>query len=751
MRRPIIIVRFENVKRSVLLAIGVAVLLACAGAGLLAQAQSPELTVQASFAGKQAITPLEQIDLSLNRPLEPAEGRLAVFIGLTDITALFTATPNGLSYAPKSLLLPTGENPMTIYLVSPNDEWKEIARFTLHVSNNQPAEATQTASQQNTAGNATQNKANGTTKRLGLDKFAIIPSLTLSLESQPAESHFPDSNRPDRPTFTDFTLQGTIQTDMARGSFASQTQFDFVGTSFQSQALRFGELGDRAPRLDLSSYLMQFQLGRAKVSLGHISFGTNRFLIDSFSSRGITVAIPVNKRLDFSLTALHGTSVVGWNHFFGLDRRKHQILGGTAGYEFLPERPGGFRLEVNLLHGSLLPISNFNQGNITDAERSKGFGFRLITSDKSQRFRADAGFARSRFNNPSDPSLDQGFAVVPVRETASNAHYLEASYDILKGLSLTKTKKANLTFTYRGERVAPLFRSVAAYTQANKFQNQFELVGSIGEINVGFSNFRFNDNLDNIPSILKAFTRRNGLILGAPLVSLFGNPAKPAWWLPRVSYSFDRTHQFAESVPTNSDIKLPQIPDQISTNQSFSAEWQASRWRFGYSFNDSFQDNRSEREDGEPVLSTLGNVVHGFTVGLTPARSLDLNLNLSRENLNSRDSNANKDKERNDKAFRFGISANWRTTKSSAFAASLSNTLANSAGDLSLTSSRRNTEFDLQWSYRFVLEKSRLKKFQAQFFIRYANRYARSLDHLFGVNSLAKTQTLNAGLSFTFF
>jgi hypothetical protein len=209
-RKLMIIFLFQNIKRSAWLGINLAVLLTCANAG--AHAQSLDLTVKASFTGKGEITPLEQINLNLNRPLEPAEGRLAVFIGSTDMTALFTSTPKGLSYAPKSLPLPTGENQMTIYLVSRNDEWKEIAQFTLHVSNNQPAGATQNASQQNTAGKATQKKPNGIAKRFGFDKFAVVPSLTLSLESQPAESHFPDSTRPDRPTYADFDLQGTVQT-----------------------------------------------------------------------------------------------------------------------------------------------------------------------------------------------------------------------------------------------------------------------------------------------------------------------------------------------------------------------------------------------------------------------------------------------------------------------------------------------------------------------------------------------------------
>jgi hypothetical protein len=752
MLRPKIIASYQNFRLVTLLAISLTVLPSSVNRGLLAQAQSPELTITASFAGKQAITPLEQIDLTVNRPLAPTEGRLAIFIGLTDMTALFTSMPKDLSYTPRFFPLPAGENPLTVYLVSPNDEWKEIARFTLRVSNDQAAETTQNPTQQSGTANGGQAQTNGT-KRPGVGKLGIVPSLTLGMQSQAAESHFPVTNRPDRPTYMDFSLQGTVQTDITSGTLNSQTQFDFVGTSFQREALRYGELGDHAPQFDLSSYLMQFQIGKAKIALGQVSFGTNRFLIESFSSRGITLAFPLNKHLDLSLTALNGTSVVGWNNFIGLDRRKHQVESGTVGYEFLPERPGGLRLEVNLLHGSLLPISNFNQGNVTDAEQSKGFGFRLITSDKSQRFRFDGGFARSRFNNPNDPSLNRGFGVVGVRETARNARYLQASYDILRGTSLTKTMKANLTFNYRHERVDPLFRSVAAYSQANKFQNQFELVGSIGGINAGFSNFRFNDNLDNIPSILKAFTRRNGLILGVPLVSLFGNSAKPSWWLPVVSYSFDQTHQFALSVPSNAGYKAPQIPDQISTNQSFSTEWQANKWRFGYHFNDSFQDNRSGR-DGVPVdlsnSSNQGNVVHEFTFGLAAARSLDLNFNLSSENLNSKDSNPNKDKNRDDSTLRFGIGANLRTTKSSAFAVNLSNTMAHSLGDLSKTSNRRNTEFDLQWSYRFGWEKSQ-RKVQGQFHIRYANQYARSLDNFFGLNSLTKSQTLNAGMSFTFF
>jgi hypothetical protein len=401
-----------------------------------------------------------------------------------------------------------------------------------------------------------------------------------------------------------------------------------------------------------------------------------------------------------------------------------------------------------VLQGSLLPISNFNEGNITDAEQSKGFGLRVQASNKSERLRADAGFARSRFNNPNDPTLTQGLTVAPARAATRNAHYVEVGYDVLRDRKVTESKKANLTVNVRHEQVAPLFRSVAADTQANKFQNQFEVIGSVGEFTLTASNFRFHDNLDNIPSVLKAFTRRQNLLFGAPLASLSRNPEKPSRWLPTLSYSFDRTHQFALALPSNAEFKPSQIPNQISTNHTFSSDWQTDHWRFGYRFNQSLQRNRA---DDVLIPATLGNVVHGVSIGWKVTRSLDVSFEVSRENLQSLDGNANKDQERHDRTLRYGGTFAWRITQHSAFTFNLNDTLGRSLGDLSLSSNSRNLGYDAQWSHSFARESGRLSKVKAQFYIRYANQYARSLDVLFGLNNLTRSQVWNTGLNFTFF
>ncbi len=814
-----------------LFAFGFVILFACVNAGIFVQAfeqtnstaPASDLKITASIVDGRAISPEDKIELKLSRDLKKNEGRLAILIAQTDLTSLFTRLDKTLTYNRKILPLPLGENALTVYLVSPSDEWQEIARFTLRVANqktdnqqtitaNQTAEkpteianenakvndketakqqtttaetpaqtkpnekpdektaatqkesittaatnqsaattnqeATTTTNQQATTTTA-QTEATATTtasttdtakKPGGFEKLDFLPALTLSMKSQSAESHFPDSNRPSRPIFADLTMQGSFKTEATRGIFNSQTQFDFAGSSFQQEALQFGRLGNQAPQIDMASYLMQFQVGKAKFIAGHTSYGANRHLINSFSSRGVTMTLPLTTNFDFSLAAMNGTSLVGFDNFFGLDQRKHQIMSGTLGVEFLSKRPGGVRLEISALSGYLLPVSNVNQGNVNDAERSKGLGFRFVASDTKQRLRFDGGFTRSLFFSPSDPLLNQGFDVVAVPVITRNARYLETSFDILKDVELTKTRKLNLTFNFRHENVDPLYRSLAASTQADKINNQFELIATLGEINAQVSHTRFNDNLNNIPSILKSLTRAERVAFGAPLLSIFGKAEKPNPFLPRVSYSFDRLYQFGAAIPINGGFELaPEaIPNFLGTNQSFSSEWQIDKWRIGYRANHSLQNNRQQGRE----IADLINFTNAVSFQVNATKSLDVNLELSADNARNIES------ARTDRLLRLATGINWRVTQRNLVAANLATSFA---GDVARTVRNRNAEFDLQWSYQFTLGKERFKKLQGQSFIRFANRYANSRDNIFQLNNLTKAQTLNIGLSFTFF
>jgi hypothetical protein len=74
------------------------------------------------------------------------------------------------------------------------------------------------------------------------------------------------------------------------------------------------------------------------------------------------------------------------------------------------------------------------------------------------------------------------------------------------------------------------------------------------------------------------------------------------------------------------------------------------------------------------------------------------------------------------------------------------------AGDLGRTNKSFNNEFDLQWSYRLSRQsENRFKKSQVNYFIRYANRFARTRNLSENIINLTKLQTFNMGLNFTFF
>ena len=234
--------------------------------------------------------------------------------------------------------------------------------------------------------------------------------------------------------------------------------------------------------------------------------------------------------------------------------------------------------------------------------------------------------------------------------------------------------------------VEPLFRSLGASTQADKAQNQFEVGGTIGEINLQIAYLRFNDNLFDVPSILRSLTRAENFTVGAPLSTLLGGPSRPSAWLPRVSYSLNRTHQFAASIPAGGGFEQDPsaIPSLVGTNQSGAAEWQFQKIRLGYRLNHSLQDNQQPFKP----LADLSNLSNGVLMGVTATKSLDLNVDLSRESAHNNETG------RTDHTLRLAPTINWRATRNSALSASFATSLA---GNNLNVSDGRNIDLDLQW------------------------------------------------------
>jgi hypothetical protein len=733
-----------------------------------------DLSVTASFDAQTPLTPDTSVQLHLNRSLKPDEGRLAVIINRTDVTSLFVMDGTRLVYSPALVPLPLGESQLVVHCIGTNGVWRELARFDLRVVKAQPkpasvpgppdevtpniraANASTTENKQPiTRGLSTPASAKAPTKtetaadppdtptrrRFGFDKMEYIPSLTLAIKSQPAQFDFPQSLRPaQRATFTDGTLQFSMRSEMARKGFGSQTQFDFAGSTFQQEVLRFGTLADKAPQIDLSSYLVQLQLGRAKIVIGHTSVGTSRHLVNSFSSRGITVTVPLGTRFDFSVGALNGTNVVGYGNFFGLSKNQHQLRTATIGVELIPKRPGGLRLEFSGLSAYIQGLNSVSQGSVNDVERSKGGSVRLIATDKAGRFKFDGGFTRSQYRNPADPLLYQGTNTVAVPFLTRNARYLDVSYDVLRGVSLTKSKQLNLSVAVRHEQVDPLFKSLGASAGADKRQNDFQINGSIGEISFQAGHSRFNDNLRHIVSILKSLTRSTQFSVALPAAALWGATSNPSKFLPRLSYSRSDSHQFGAAIPVNGGFESDpkSVPNQYSTNQTLSADWQFKRLTLGSSYNRSFTNNQQRGRERADLL----NQTMEARIGFNPTTKLNLNLELTRDSANDLENT------KLSRTWRAGPTLSWNLNKHMTWTAGLSNTVA---GDRARTNGSRDTEFDTQFAYHVGLERGGLRKLQTQMFIRYADRYARAHDLVFQTSSLTRVKIFNAGVNLTFF
>lgn len=496
------------------------------GAGLLfiLSAAMGNLTTAAGFDDRnieittnftdRIIAPDEKIELRLSRALTPEEGTLAVVLNDTDLTALFVGEMNSFSYTPKFSPYPAGENKLTVYSVNRNGEWTRLKEFSLRV-----AAATAETGETRAENEKTEKSEGGT-------RVEFTPVLNLNVKGENNVLFFPETARPERLRYADTSGQGGFQLKILRKGWSFGAQFDFAGSSREGEALRFGELGNNASQIDLSSYQAELSKGRFKAQLGHVSFGSQRHLINGFSSRGLVVTLPAGKQNEISLTTVNGTSIVGFDNFTGLSRAQHQVSAVTFAREFIKERPGGLRLEFTAMRGSLLPLNSFNERNVKDAEKSFGGAIRLQFKDKKERFRLESGFTRSRFTNPADPSLEQGFSVIRVQAETRNARFLEASLDFLQGLKLFDDRSLKVTGTYRHEEIEPLFRSVVASTQADRRQNQFEVAASFGDVNFTYGNLRDRNNLGDIPTILKTLTRRHNMIFSASTGTLF-NPSKP--------------------------------------------------------------------------------------------------------------------------------------------------------------------------------------------------------------------------------
>jgi hypothetical protein len=586
------------------------------------------LLVTPAFSPDEWLAAGARLELRLSREPEPGAGRLAVFIGNRDVSDLFHRSRDVLVYDARTLPLPSGESELRVYQVTASHAWTELARIPVRVLT--PA---------------------------GLEKADVKPKLDVSNSGQLVERRFP---RPEagaalRDTYQDVTLNTGLRTIHVRRGLSVQAQANALGVTNREQALRFAERADAAPRYDLADYLVEVGLGSAELAFGHVGFGRQQHLVNGFRGRGVSSSLRIGRHMDLSLAAMNGTAIVGWSNLLGLSHNDHRVLGGSLALELVPTRPGMLRVEGSVMDGARRPLAAFNQGAITDSETSQGVGVHVQASDPTGRVGMEAGFARSRYHNPHDPLLSGGAVhVVPVHETTRNAQFLNTHADLLRGVTVGPTR-AQLRVGWRHERIDPLFSSVAAHAQPDRLSNDLEVTGALGQLTVRAGRRWANDNLDNLPSVLKTFTRAYDVNAALPMASLLRSAG--AWWVPMASYGYQLTWQFGRDLPVDGGFEPGHVPDQISRNHSAGLQWQGGRWGLGYRINYSEQDNRQPGRDAADFSSRS----EAVSVSLQPMVALSISVE------GGLDRSHNKEFDHVGRNRNIGLGLNWRPAAQTAF------------------------------------------------------------------------------------
>jgi len=231
-----------------------------------------QIVVQSSNFENEWLGPDETLMIQLDRLPDPNEGDLHLVVGNVDVTPLLRANTGGeLSLDTNVLALPRGKNDVAVYLVTSEGDWQELSRLQLQVR--YPG---------------------------GFETSEFSPQLNLSNKGQLEESVSGDSIESDRSEYQDLAAQAGFTSRHVRGDLEVRSSLNIVGSSVRQEALRFGEKGEDAPKLDLSDYLIEVEKGRASMAIGHVSYGNNPLLINGVGNRGIKAQYRLNDRMDIS-------------------------------------------------------------------------------------------------------------------------------------------------------------------------------------------------------------------------------------------------------------------------------------------------------------------------------------------------------------------------------------------------------------------------------------------------------------------
>ena len=658
--------------------------------------------------GEGWVAPDQRLAVRLGAPVG---GTLRVFVGTLDVSAFVRRPEPGLLVVePLVLPLPAGETELRIFAVQER-RWHPVARLPLKVL---------------TAG--------------GFEKASTEPRLSLELKSRAAEGRSADAPPGERGRYLDLGGKGSLSGRLERGGGHAEFAFNAGGTSYRREALRYGDLGPRAPKIDLNDYRIDWARDGYAASLGHLSYGNHPLLLDGFASRGLSASVPVTRGVDVSVSALNGTAIAGSDNLLGLDEPDHRVLGATLGLELLPDRPGGLRIELSLLHASVQAQAGFDAGEVPDAQRSRGLGVRLLAKDSAGRLRVDLALARSTYRNTADPQLEVAGAPAPMPDQTRNGYIGELAYDLLADSPAFSAKHPlKLSLQWRREQIAPLYRSLGASLSSDRLSDRVGVVAAIAGAQFALQHHRREDNLDRVATLLKTGDRSWELRASLPLPAWMGGEKPEAAW-PALNLTRRWHTQRALNAPPveQSGFAATHLPDQANASFELGANWTGPTWSAAYALAHADQDNRQPGRERADTSS----LTHQLSATRQLGERLALNAGLSLARQHSREQGSTQ------RTRSLMLGADWRPDERWTLGAS-----ANLQRGHDSLGTLRSDGWGLQGQVArsFEIPWIGSKPLPAQVFVRYGTVTARERNSVFGSSSTIRQWGLDAGLSITVF
>ncbi len=633
-----------------------------------------------------------------------SDGRLRFFVGTQDVTGLLQRPAPGVyRYPANRWPLPSGEQDLRVYRVR-DGEWQLLDERPLRILS-----------------------------RGGFEESDWQPQSDLSGTGREERSESTDLPEDTRLQEQSLALEAGLQTRHRRNELQIESNWQWVGSSSPEQTLRFDELGSDAPRIDLSDYRISLQRRKLGLLLGQQEQGGNSLLIDQFQNRGVGLSWRNDDRMILSLAAQAARPRVGWSDLLGLaDQAEDRVASLGLGMRLPSPDVLPLRLRVDLVSARRVADPGFDEAAVTELATSRGVGLRLTAGDDSIGWSLRLDYARSRHENPPEP-FEQEFDEQPQTFVSEDeARAIGLRYALI-GEDFDNPDAGSLTLSLGWRRIDPFYQSIAADVTPNELRHSLALEGRWRLLGWQLSGAWSEDNLDDLPTVLKTLTREQQLTATLDLAAM--EPASS--WMPSMAaLTLQRLHQFGDNLPVGFDPDS-HVPDQVDLQQALDFEWSLESGSVSLRLAQSEQDNRqpgreqADFDNSEINLSLSTALTDGIDLQLGWARVLASDLE--------------QDIERRSREWLLGLDARIGEQ----WSASLNWSLTREDDDRN-QGERENRGLQLQLSRQWTLPDA-VGRLPLQTYLRYTRNDDTSVDRLFDIASDQQSRAWDLGFSLSFF